>query len=128
MSDLLEENPVMAPQISPKDIPQGEENSDSEEDEPIAPVIMENSSSDDEDNNEEDGNQGYVQLAQDDSEGQQTADQWLPNTEEEGSEDDSAPVTDDGESNSSSLSSTVRHAEPEMKQGKLKGQSVLGFI
>lgn len=81
MSDLLDKKSVMAPQISPKDIPRGEENSDSDEDEPIAPVIMENSSSDDEDNteNEEDGNQGYVQLAQDDSEGQQTADQWSSN-------------------------------------------------
>lgn len=82
MSDLLEEKSVMAPQISPKDIPRGEENSDSEEGEPVAPVILENSSSDDEDNMEEDEgdvNQGYVQLAQDDNEGQQTADQWLSN-------------------------------------------------
>lgn len=49
MSELLEEKSVMAPQISPKDIPRGEENSDSEEGEPVAPVILENSSSDDED-------------------------------------------------------------------------------
>ena len=81
MSDFVEEKSVMAPQISPKDIPRGEENSDSEEDEPLPPVIMENSSSDDEDNmeNDEDGNQGYVELAQDDNEGQQNADQWLSN-------------------------------------------------
>jgi len=83
MSDLLEEKSVMAPQISPKDIPRGEETSDSEEGEPVAPVILEiNSSSDDEDNMEEeeqDLNQGYVQLAQDDNEGQQTPDHWLSN-------------------------------------------------
>lgn len=72
----------MAPQISPKDIPRGEETSDSEEGEPVAPVILETSSSDDEDNmaeDEHDLNQGYVQLAQDDNEGQQTPDQWLSN-------------------------------------------------
>ena len=83
MSDLLEEKSVMAPQISPKDIPRGEEASDSEEGEPTAPVILENSSSDDEEDNmeedEQDLNQGYVQLAQDDNEGQQTPDQWLSN-------------------------------------------------
>jgi len=108
----------MAPQISPKDIPRGEETSDSEEGEPVAPVILETSSSDDEDNmaeDEHDLNQGYVQLAQDDNEGQQTPDQWLSNTEEEGSEVESAViVTDDSDSNSSS--SAVRRAEPEMKQ------------
>lgn len=119
MSELLEEKSVMAPQISPKDIPRGEENSDSEEGEPVAPVILENSSSDDEDNMEDgelDLNQGYVQLAQDDNEGQQTPDQWLSNTEEEGSEVESAAVivTNDSESNSSS--SEVRLSEPEMKQ------------
>ena len=82
MSELLEEKSVMAPQISPKDIPRGEETSDSEEGEPVAPVILENSSSDDEDNmedGEQDLNQGYVQLAQDDNDGQQTLDQWLSN-------------------------------------------------
>ena len=82
MSDLLKEKSVMAPQISPKDIPRGEENSDSEEGEPVVPVILENSSSEDEDNMEEDAqdlNQGYVQLAQDDNEGQQTPDEWLSN-------------------------------------------------
>ena len=81
MSDLLEEKSVMAPQISPKDIPRGEETSDSEEGEPVAPVILENSSSDDEDNMEEDEQDlnGYVQLAQDDNEGQQTPDHWLSN-------------------------------------------------
>ena len=83
MSDLLEEKPVMPPQISPKDIPQSGENSDSEEDEPVPPVVLENSSSSDEEadnmeEEEEDLNQGYVQLAQDESEGQQTAEQWLP--------------------------------------------------
>ena len=82
MSDLLKEKSVMAPQISPKDIPRGEENSDSEEGEPVVPVILENSSSEDEDNMEEDEqdlNQGYVQLAQDDNEGQQIPDEWLSN-------------------------------------------------
>lgn len=82
MSDLLKEKSVMAPQISPKDIPRGEENSDSEEGEPVVPVILENSSSEDEDNMEEDEqdlNQGYVQLAQDYNEGQQTPDEWLSN-------------------------------------------------
>ena len=83
MSDLLEEKPVMPPQISPKDIPRGGENSDSEEDEPVPPVIVENASSSDEDadnmeDEDEDLNQGYVQLAQDESEGQQAADHWLP--------------------------------------------------
>ena len=82
MSDLLEEKSVMPPNISPKDVPRGEENSDSEEHEPVVPVIMENSSSDDENNmedDEEDATQGYVQLAQDDNEGHQPADQWLSN-------------------------------------------------
>ena len=86
MSDLLEEKSVMAPQISPKDIPRGEQNSDSEEDDPVAPVILENSSSDEEDNTEnveEDGSQGYVQLAQEDSEGQQGAAEWLSNVRDE---------------------------------------------
>ena len=83
MSDLLDERPVMPPQISPKDIPRGGENSDSEEDEPIPPVILENSSSSDEDadnmeDEEEDVNQGYVQLAQDESEDQQTTEESSP--------------------------------------------------
>ena len=80
MSDLLDEKRVMPPQISPKDIPRGGEYSDSEEDEPVPPVIMENSSSSDEeaDNMEdegEDANLGYVQLAQDEGDGEQTTDQ-----------------------------------------------------
>lgn len=85
MSDLLEQTSVMAPQVSPKDIPRGGDNFDSEEDEPVAPVIMENisSSDDDEDNmadeEVEEVNGGYVQLAQDESEGQQPADQYLSN-------------------------------------------------
>ena len=80
MSDLLDEKRVMPPQISPKDIPRGEEHSDSEEDEPVPPVIMENSSSSDEeaDNMEDEGedvNLGYVQLAQDEGDGEQTTGQ-----------------------------------------------------
>ena len=82
MSDLLEEKPVMPPQISPKDLPRDGEHSDSEDD-PVPPVILENSSSSDEEadnmDDEEDGlTQGYVQLsAQEESEIQQTADHWL---------------------------------------------------
>ena len=83
MSDLLEEKPVMPPQISPKDLPRDGENSDSEEDDPVPPVILENSSSSDEeadnmDDEEDNLTQGYVQLpAQEESESQQTADHWL---------------------------------------------------
>ena len=82
MSDFLEEKSEMPPRISPVDTPQGGENSDSEEDEPVVPAIMETSSSDDEDNNDIDSDdltQGYVQLAQDDNDGLQPAEQWLAN-------------------------------------------------
>jgi len=121
MSDLLGERPVMPPQISPKDIPRGGENSDSEEDEPIPPVILENSSSSDEDadnmeDEEEDVNQGYVQLAQDESEDQQTTEESSPQAEEQGSEVDSEPDTDNASSNSLSSSTPVRSTDPEMKQ------------
>lgn len=81
MSNLVDEERVMPPQISPKDIPRGGENSDSEEDEPVPPVIVENSSSsdDDADNMEDedaDVNLGYVQLAQDEGNSEETTDQW----------------------------------------------------
>ena len=81
MSDFLEEKSAMPLHISPVDAPRGGENSDSEEDEPVVPAIMETSSSDDEDNldGEDDLNQGYIQLAQDENDGLQPAEQWLAN-------------------------------------------------
>ena len=81
MSDFLEEKSAMPLHISPVDAPRGGENSDSEEDESVVPAIMETSSSDDEDNldGEDDLNQGYIQLAQDENDGLQPAEQWLAN-------------------------------------------------
>lgn len=122
MSDFLEEKSEMPPRISPVDTPQGGENSDSEEDEPVVPAIMETSSSDDEDNNgidSDDLTQGYVQLAQDDNDGLQPAEQWLANTgEEEAPHVNDAVIINTSESSmsSSSSSSVDRSAEPEMKQ------------
>lgn len=69
-------------QISPKDIPQVEENSDSEEEEPVPPLLLENpSSSDDDADNmadepEENVNVGYVELAQDEGDNEQATNQW----------------------------------------------------
>lgn len=81
MSDFLEEKSAMPLHISPVDAPREGENSDSEEDESVVPAIMETSSSDDEDNldGEDDLNQGYIQLAQDENDGLQPAEQWLAN-------------------------------------------------
>ena len=72
----------MPPQISPKDIPPVEENSDSEEEEPMPPLLFENapSSDDDADNmadeSEENLNVGYVELSQDEGDSEQATNQW----------------------------------------------------
>lgn len=117
MSNLVDEERVMPPQISPKDIPRGGENSDSEEDEPVPPVIVENSSSsdDDADNMEDedaDVNLGYVQLAQDEGNSEETTDQWPSHAE--ASDADSESVADNAASNSSST--PTRSADTDMKQ------------
>ena len=80
MSNLLENNQTMPPQISPKDIPPVGENSGSEEDEPVPPVIFENLSSSDDDaenmEDEEEVNLGYVELAQDEGDSEQATNLW----------------------------------------------------
>jgi hypothetical protein len=77
MSDIHENAIKMTPQISPKDIPQNMNESDSEE-EPVYNNIVQESSSSDEDD-EIDTPQGYVPLSMND--GSETSEDFLQESE-----------------------------------------------
>ena len=77
MSDLIEGEPKMPPQISAKDFPGETQNSESEEEEPVALVFEDSTTSDEDGDDDEDVSEGYVPLSQEDNE-LQVADQPLP--------------------------------------------------
>ncbi|XP_068721168.1 uncharacterized protein [Montipora capricornis] len=114
MSNLLENNQTMPHQISPKDIPPVGENSGSEEDEPVPPVIFENLSSSDDDaenmEDEEEVNLGYVELAQDEGDSEQATNLWSSQEEQVSAVDNELPFS------VTAGNKSVRCDDTEMKQ------------